>query len=291
MDLPPVPWFVSPDPHGGDPPSLVVWRLADGAGYRFLYRPGAEFLLDGAGHRVRATWPASMSPEKAAAYLLGPILGFVLRLRGVVCLHASAVAVAGGAIALVGPAGAGKSMAAGAFGKLGRALLSDDKVALVDGGTQFQVQPGCPRLRLWPPAVAALFGSADALPRIAPHDPAWDKRYLDLHEGEGKFQPSPLPLVAIYFLVKRGAGSAAPAVEVTACQPGLVTLLANTHLNYLSDRQMRLRDFEVLSRVVQHVPLRTATPHVDPARLPALCQAILTDLHALPREMPAPRDT
>ncbi len=36
--------------------------------------------------------------------LLGLILGFVLRLRGVTCLHASAIAVRDRAIALLGPA-------------------------------------------------------------------------------------------------------------------------------------------------------------------------------------------
>src|SRR5215469_301127 len=66
-------------------------------------------LPDQAGAEVRARWAAASTFEDAVTYLLGPVLGFVLRLRGRTCLHASAVAVGGQAIALAGSSGAGKS--------------------------------------------------------------------------------------------------------------------------------------------------------------------------------------
>jgi hypothetical protein len=44
------------------------------------------------------------------------------------------------------------------------------------------------------------------------------------------------------------------------------------------DKQMRAREFELLTRVVAKVPLRRVTPHADPARLNKLCIAILNDI-------------
>lgn len=43
------------------------------------------------------------------------------------------------------------------------------------------------------------------------------------------------------------------------------------------DKQMRAREFELLTRVMNNVPLRRITPHADPARIPELCEMILSD--------------
>jgi hypothetical protein len=43
------------------------------------------------------------------------------------------------------------------------------------------------------------------------------------------------------------------------------------------DKQMRAREFEVLTRVVGSVSVRHVTPHADPARISQLCDAILND--------------
>src|SRR5207244_6105024 len=116
------------------------------------------------------------------------------------CLHASAVAVADRAIALVGLPGAGKSTAAAAFACAGYPVISDDVVALEDHGERFLVQPGYPRVNLWPDSVRRLFGSEDALPRITP---TWEKRYLPLGQKGHPFASKPLPLAAVYILDSR----------------------------------------------------------------------------------------
>jgi dephospho-CoA kinase len=58
-------------------------------------------------------------------------------LRGVVCLHASAVAIGDEAIALLGPAGSGKSTTAAAFAERGYSVLAEDVVTLDDRGDHF----------------------------------------------------------------------------------------------------------------------------------------------------------
>ena len=96
-------------------PVLKVWQLASGALLRLDYFDGMQFWVAVQGAQIWAVWPDSLTLEDAATYLLGPVLGLALRLRGVTCLHASAVAFGDSAVAFVGDAGAGKSTTAAAF--------------------------------------------------------------------------------------------------------------------------------------------------------------------------------
>jgi len=252
-------------------PALRVFRLLDGKYYRFFYADQTEFLVDRAGTEIWAHWSAPLTLEDTATYLLGPVMGFVMLLRGIVCLHASAIAVGDKAIALLGPAGSGKSTTAAAFSERGYSILAEDVVTLDDGGDHFLVRPGYPCIRLWPASVKALYGSETHLPKLTPN---WDKCYLDLKE---QFQARPLPLAAIYHLGQRRHDTTAPFVETLDRSEGLLSLIANTYATKLMDRQMRAREFELLTRVMNNVPLRRITPHADPAHIPELCDLLVTD--------------
>ncbi|MDZ7267797.1 MAG: ATP-binding protein [candidate division KSB1 bacterium] len=255
-------------------PVQRLWQAAGGNYYRFVFSDGVEFVVDCSGREIGVTWAATSSPEDAATYLLGPILAVALGLQEVTCLHASAVAIAGGAVALVGPSGAGKSTTAASFARLGFPVLSDDVLALRDRRSVFLAQPGYPSLRLWSDAVTALFGSAEALP---PLTPTWDKRCLDLCASEYKFQQDELPLRAIYFLDDRGQSPQSLIMPVPPAE-GLLLLLANSYLTHDLDRRHRLREFDLLSRVARHVPLRRVQAPENPAHLPALCAAITAEV-------------
>jgi len=256
---------------------LRVFRLLEGQYYRFCYADGTEFLVDRAGTQIWAEWPESLTLEDATTYLLGPIMGFVMLLRGVVCLHASAVAIVSDAIALLGPAGAGKSTTAAAFAERGFSVLAEDVVTLDDRGDRFMVRPGYPCIRLWPSAVRALYGTESQLPRLTPN---WDKCYLDLTGRPEQFQQQPLPLAGIYLLGERRDDCDAPFVEPLDRAEGLMSLVANTYATKLMDKEMRAREFELLTRVLGSIPLRRVTPHVDPARIPELCESILADFES-----------
>lgn len=269
-------WYVS-DEHDGHMPLLRVWRLAGGDCFRLLYSDGVEFVVARDGSDVWVAWPDSSSLEDAATYLLGPVLGLVLRLRGVTCLHASAVAIGDRAVVLLGPASAGKSTSAAAFARMGYPVLTDDVAALAERDGVFLVQPAYPQLRLWPDAVAVLFGSADALPRLTP---TWDKRALDLTETAGRFQQQPLPLAAIYVLAARAAGPE-PRIDGLHGREALMTLVANAYVSYLQDATMRSQEFDALGRVVARVPVRRVVPPADPAAVSRLCRHILSDCEAL----------
>jgi len=252
-------------------PVLRVFRVLEGRYFRFRYADRTEFLVDHSGAEVWAEWAEPLTLEDTATYLLGPIMGFVMLLRGVVCLHASAVVVGHEAIALLGPAGSGKSTTAAALAKRGYSVLAEDVVTLDDRGDHFLVRPAYPCIRLWPSSVKALYGSETHLPKLTPN---WDKCFLDLREN---FHGEPVPLAAIYHLNQRRDDVAAPFVETLDRSEGLMSLVANTYATKLMDKQMRAREFQLLTRVLRHVPLRRLTPHTDPVRISELCDTILQD--------------
>lgn len=258
-------------------PALRIWDVAGRAFLRVAYSDGVQFWLNRGGNKIWGLWPEELSIEDASTYLLGPVLGLLLRLRGVTTLHASAVAIGGYAVAFVGSAGAGKSTTAAALARLGHSVVSDDIVALSEADGSFRVMPAYPYLSLWPESVQMLYGSPDALPRFVG---SWDKRYLADGTGGVKFEKSALLLGGIYLLGERGADPA-PRVEAVSGQQALILLVANTYATNTLDSDMRAMEFAFLGRLVSTVPTRKVYAHEDPTRIDDLCRLIRADFAAL----------
>jgi hypothetical protein len=192
------------------------------------------------------------------------VLGYFLRRRGAVCLHASTVMLGGACIALAGPAGAGKSTLAAAFALRGDRVLSEDVTCLAEDSGVFRVQPGYPRIRLWKESGDLLGAGARELPLLTP---TWDKRYLAFHQR-------PEPLAAVLVLRPRRAMVAPARLDTLAGQDLLSELVANTYANYLLDRGQRAAEFAVLGRLARSVPVRALTLNADGARLREACDWI-----------------
>jgi hypothetical protein len=267
-------FYSSPDSDGDSDSTLRVGTIENGGYFGFFYGDGVRFVIEHQGFEIWGDWPENYAFEDACTYLVGPVIAFVLRLRGITCLHASAVVVDGRAIALFGLAGAGKSTTAAAFALDGISVLSDDVAVLADRGNHFFIQPGYPRVNLWPDSVRTLFGSGAALPHITP---TWDKRYLALGQDGRPFASEPLPLGAIYVLGDREANLTAPVIEEMVGTEAMITLVANTYVNYLLNCDMRRREFDVLGRVLAGVPVRRVRPTADPSKVFGLCEMIAGD--------------
>ena len=270
--------FVTPGREPNGKPPATFLKSSARSYSRIVYGEGAEFIVDGHGTEIWGTWAANLTLEDALVYLLGPIMAFTLRQRGLTCLHASAVAVGNEAIALVGSAGAGKSTTAASFSQLGYPVVADDVVPLLDHGDNFSVPPGYPCVCLWPESVEILFGSPESLPALTPN---WAKRYLPLDKQAHRFQRDPLPLSAIYLLGDRKAGQDRPLAEAAAGADDFISLLGNTFMNYLLDSEGRAREFELLGRLQKAVPIRRAQSHTDTAYLHELCKVIVDDFQGL----------
>jgi hypothetical protein len=260
------PWYVAARATAEGEPTLTAFRGA-GGWLRLRYADATEFTLDAAGTRVGCTWRAPLTLEDACTYLLGPVCGLVLRLRGAACVHASAVAVSGGALLVCGPAGAGKSTTAAALAARGRKVLADDVAALDAAPGGVTVRAAYPHLRLWPDAVRSLYGHASALPPLTPN---WDKRYLDLAEGDDAFHAGALPVAGIAVLGARDVEDA-PRLEPMRPTDAVLTLVANTYMGWLPDLAAQARDLALYARLAREVPVFRAVAHADPSRLDALC--------------------
>jgi hypothetical protein len=255
---------------------LLQIVLCRGNHVGLLYSDETHFLLDRRGREVLADRPERLTLEDIAPYILGPVLGIVLRLRGIVPLHASAVSISDHAIALVGPAGAGKSTTAAAFAKDGYRVISDDVVTPREEGSRFVIPPGYPRVNLWAESVREIWGNSEALPLISP---SWDKRFMPL-DLDDKFETRTLPLGGIYVFQKRAPGLSAPRVEQLTGTDAFLALLGNTYMNYLPDVQGRRREFELLARIALQIPIRRVQA-ADLNMLPKLCATIAADVEEL----------
>ena len=252
--------YVSPYTTDSGEPALRVWRIAEDF-LRLDYFDGMQFWLDRNGSTIWADWPDTLFVEDAATYLLGPVLGIVLRMRGVTCLHASAVAFGNSVAAFVGSAGFGKSTTAAALARHGHSVVSDDIVALVERDGAFFVLPAYPYLCLWPDSVSILFGAEKRLPSFSP---TWDKRQLTLSEHRLRFERQSLPLGAIFLLGERSADPAAPHLEPVLPRESLLSLVADSYATNLLDKKMRANEFELARPVGRH----RSGPEVAPSQRP-----------------------
>ncbi len=259
-------------------------QKADGI-YRCLsFRASNETLdieIAPTGKQIWITW-ANVPLEEVTAILLGCVLGTTLRLQGKICLHSSVMAVDNRAIAIIGAKGAGKSTTAAALAKRGYPILADDIAVLSDIGALFQVQPGYPRLRLWKPAVNALYGSELGLSRVFRET---DKHFLELNQDDAhawRFYSEPLPLAAIYILGERQPTQETASIEPISPQIGLMHLLTHRYPESLKlERDSQAREFAYLGRLVKLVPMRQINRSDSLAALPQLCDAILEDVTKL----------
>jgi hypothetical protein len=267
-------WYQSPSQSGDA--LLKVFRLSQGELFLVRYIDGTDFLIHRSGSQVWCRWDQKVSFDYVRPYLYGPIVGFLLRLRGLVCLHASVVGVKGWALAFVGPAGAGKSTLAAAMAGEGVPVLSDDILALTEFDGAFRAVPAYPRVRLWPESVSALWGSPEALPRISE---GWEKRHFALPAD--RFETRHQPLGAIYLLGERGEDCHGARIEALQGTRALRSLIANTYACRIFDQEMRTYEFSLLSRLANQVPLRSVTPFSDISRVRYLCGLILGDFHSL----------
>lgn len=268
-----------------DSPAVVIRHLEAEGLYQFAYRDGTEFVIDPGGTHVRGTWAAGATIEDTATYLLGPILAFVLRLRGLLAMHASAVEMEGGAVLLTGPSGAGKSTTAAAFALNGWPVLTDDVAVVAARGDALEVVPSYPRVRLWDDSVAGLLGASEALPLLTP---SWEKRYLPLGTDDAAFSAQPLPLRAIFLLREREESDQAPRIEPVTPLAAFPAIIGNLLAGQAFADESAEVAFRFSTRLVQRVPVFALTAHTDPQRLPELCRLVADRVAALPRPSAAP---
>jgi hypothetical protein len=100
-------------------------------------------------------------------FVLGAGLGVLLHQRGLLVLHASAVAIDDGVVGFIGAKGWGKSTTAATLHQCGHALISDELLVVrFDDQGRPWVIPGSPQIKLWADALVGIGGDPDLAVRV-----------------------------------------------------------------------------------------------------------------------------
>jgi hypothetical protein len=256
------PWFQSPVT------GLTVRRSP--AAYLFEFPTGAAMRVDAGGSSVTIDLRGG-SLDDALVYLLGPVLGFVLRLKGRVVFHGAALSRNESALALAGHSGAGKSTTAASLVARRFQLLSDNILPLRDPLAPMAV-PGYPRIRLWPDSAQAL--SATELPRLTP---GWDKRYLTVDANLAGAAAS----LRVLYLLEGSDAVTAPRVEPVDGAEAVMRLVELTYPREFAEPEMRQAALEFCARLSRSVGVRRVSFRRGLERIDEIADAIEYDFAAV----------
>jgi len=239
---------------GGD-----VWRDAAGRivarcraedGRYWLELPGvATFRFNGENARVVAAPCPGIAPDALPRAYRHSALPLVLHARGHEVLHASAVLMPQGIVALCGASQSGKSTIAYGLHRRGHALWADDAVAIDVSGPVISAWalPFDVRLR---PASATFFGLGERAAQL-PGRP----------DAEGPDGRRSAPLAVVCILGRRSGASGRPILGPLAASEAYPALLAQAYCFSLEDSARKRAMLErYLSLVGQRPVFRLAVP-------------------------------
>jgi hypothetical protein len=249
--------------------------LADGNDTRTdeirLTYPGVGSFLVRDGCQIVVERSDGVPDEVVRLFLLGPALGVLLRQRGYLTLHASAVAIQGQAVVFLGHKGCGKSTMAAALHARGHAVVADDIVAVRMEQERAVVYPGFPRLKLWPEALSALGEDAQTLSRLHPE---WEKRSRPVVDS---FYRRPLSLGRLYVL----ADGNEPVVESPTPQSCLMELVRHAYApGSLQTTDIAAVHLRQCGELVNRIPVRRLRRPRSLAGLPSLACLVEEDVAA-----------
>lgn len=218
---------------------------------------------------------------KVEIALLGTVLSYWLERSGIPVLHASAVEIAGQAVAFLADNKGGKSSLAVAFLRGGYPMITDDILPLDSIAGVIHGCTGYPQMRLWPRQAELLVPECAGLEFIHPAIP---KYRVPIGKKFGTFSDGPKPLRCIYLPERRATqegGQRDESVKITPLRPqeGLRELQAKgvTPL-FAEEIGLRAKRFGFFASLLRQVSIRRLTYPSGVEHLPAVREAILKDL-------------
>jgi hypothetical protein len=257
---------------GGDPWLIVAKR---GPKYRLRFGDRADLVLMRDG-RTLVGYRHGHTPLIAIRQLfLDQALPMVLSHLGRTVLHASAVAWDGGAVALLGPAGAGKSTLAASLAVNGWPVIADDAVLLRRRGDEVLTTPAYASLRICSDALTVM-GRGGRPPRVSPVSGKWR---IGPGDPGFTFCDRPAPLRRIYLLDSaRGPQSRRIRIEALSRRESVIELIKYSYVMDVTDRAQVVDHLDRLMHECAPIGLRRLTYPRDLAALPRVQAAILRDL-------------
>lgn len=220
-------------------------RATLGDAHEFWFGDGTWARVSARGDAIDVHTPPSSTFEDSLSYLYGMLVGFALRVRDVLVLHASVVMLGERAVMFVGASGAGKSTLAATFALHGHQVITEDVAALTIDSRGVVVHRGHADVRLWPSA-AALLGT----PPLRQATPVWPKLVLPSPVADGD-----ATLGRIYLLRAPDWEQREPCTTPLSRGDALLGLLPHTYVSHLLRRIDRPRELAALGALVKVVPV------------------------------------
>ena len=260
--------------------SAHIWQARPGAFLlhiegvaRYLVTDGRDVLIEPLG-----------GDADVVAFFVDTPLTVLLQQRGVVTLHAAAIATEAGAVLLLGRSGIGKSALAAALVERGSALLADDVTGVVpDAGGRPLALPAFPRQRLWAHTLDEMGWRSKV---HAPLRCGMEKYWL----RASRFCPTPLPVCAAFVLGSHNL----PDISLELASPGTAFRMLSKYTHRKRAMQgsgQRPAHFRVITKMARHVPMTQVTRPAHPFLLEALADRVETHLRAAAQHgLPAGRE-
>lgn len=250
-----------------------AWYAAPGALLVSIPNVGRYLATGGGEIKVQ---PDGGSARELGLGLVGSPIGALLQQRGLVTLHAAAVATDSGAVLFAGRSGLGKSSLVGALVQRGYAMLSDGftgiawEAAGTSGRRQFMAVPGLPGLRLRPDALAEL----NCWPQVQGRVSADVEKYL---LPVARFQAAPLAVRAVYTLTAHDRADT--AIERLAGAHAFQALRRHTYRKrFLNGPGQQQAHFRAISAMAQQLPVWRVRRPERPFLLDALAARVDAEL-------------
>ena len=193
------------------------------------------------------------SDDDVRLFLLGSTLGFLLHLRHILPLHASAIRTERGAVLFTGVSGAGKSTTLSAMVQRGYAMLADDVSGIVmDKNGYPLVLPAFPSSRLFADSAAKLNRSTKGLSQVKTSL----NKYLFPVDN---FCREPIPLDAVYILTNHQR----PEIELQPVKQNthkLAYFLVNTYRKqFVKAVGWEQEQFKLISQIIHQTKVIKVT--------------------------------
>lgn len=245
---------------------LGFTHTLNATGYTLQFDSVGEFHIDRQLASVQCHLNSGKNPEYASLLLAGNVMASLLMLSGEAVLHASAVAVAGRAIAFVGHSGMGKSTLAALCCAAGAQLVTDDLLRLAIDQDGVRCFGGSPEVRLRP-GVACLI---EQLPEADPWRTADDRQTIRL-----QCPPNASPPLAAIVLPRLDRCASVVEISRLSSSKAMYSLSAHPRVVGWRSRQVIVRQFELMAALVKEVAVYEALIPWGPPFPPNLASQLM----------------
>jgi hypothetical protein len=250
-------------------PDGRVWLSFARHGESYALRfPGlADFTIDYQTNEIAGHPQPGVAKEVIASLFLDKVIPLYLSRKQLV-LHASAVGVASGCIAFLGPSFRGKSTLAAYLESQGCPLLTDDYLLVQERERQLFAVPSYPKLHLREDS-ARVLGRPPLV--VGQHPLHSRRRPVMLHQAE------PAPLRRVFVLGPAEEGKGVQLVPLTA-REAFMELVQNAYSIDPAGQESLLASFANIGQAAPRLGMIRLSFPRDFALLPEVCRQILDDV-------------